>query len=81
MSRNKVIKDFIFITLVTFLCIIIEILYILLAIKYQDHFNNIIKIIVVVSIIISTSLNIINCFNYIKLIFLLKKLLNIINKY
>lgn len=52
-----------------------EILYILLAIKYQSYFNDIIKIIIVVSIIISTILNIINCFNYIKLINSFKNLL------
>ena len=75
MSKSKIIKDFIFITLTTFLCIIMEILYILLAIKYQSYFNGIVKIIIVVSIIISTILNIINCFNYIKLINSFKNLL------
>lgn len=81
MIKNKIIKDFILTTLILLLCVTAESFYILFLIKIWDLLSIYMKLLGIVTTVFSFYFIVLNFFNYIKLIFLLKKLLNIINKY
>ena len=81
MIKNKIIKDFILTTFILLLCVTAESFYILFLIKIWDLLSIYMKLLGILTTIFSFYFIVLNFFNYIKLIFLLKKLLNIINKY